>query len=127
MESPPSSEGANISRLCVFPSLQRMMQLNTNYDLVEYTMVVTIVKSLLMEEKLDMLGSLVTFVALAAVLPVIRTANLTPLHLKCAPKKSSFQHSTQPLHLNKTQDTPTPKHEHGKRRGGAECSGQGVK
>ncbi len=39
-EVPPFSEQAKISLLCVFLSLARMMQMNTNYDLVQYTMVV---------------------------------------------------------------------------------------
>ncbi len=37
---PSSSERAHRSRLCVLPSLEQIMQLNTTYILVEYAMVV---------------------------------------------------------------------------------------
>ncbi len=59
------------------------MQFNTNYDLVECSMVVVIFKSLLTEKLLDLLVSLVAFVAPTAILLVISMANLKIPHLKC--------------------------------------------
>ncbi len=59
------------------------MQFNTNYDLVECSMVVVIFKSLLKEKLLDLLVSLVAFVAPTAILLVISMANLKTPHLKC--------------------------------------------
>ncbi len=91
-----------------------MMQLKTNYDLVEYTMVVVILKSLLIEKILDLRFSLVPFVSSAAILLLICKANLTLLCLKCASEKSSFKwlvspntSNTLPLCLYKNRDTPT--------------------
>ncbi len=43
------------------------------------------------KENLDLWVSLVNFVTFAAVLPVIRKANLIPLRLRCAPEKSLFE------------------------------------
>ncbi len=73
-----------------------MLQLNTNYDLVAYAMVVVILNSLLTEKILDVWVSLDAFVTPAAILLMICKANLIPHRLKCAPEKYLFERSCSP-------------------------------
>ncbi len=78
-------------------------------------------KSLLTEEILDLWVSLVAFFRSGSIFPVIHMTNLVPLHLKCAPRKSSFEHFTLPFNLNKNQDTPASDCERAKWRGQAKA------
>ncbi len=128
-----SNMSANISRMCVFPSLAQMMWLNTNYDFVEFRLTGCQNFKIFLTEKIsDSWISLVAFAASVAIFLVIRKANLIPISLKCAPEKSSFEsylartlHRT-PLSPQESRH-PTPKHEHARQRDGAEWWEYGVK